>query len=656
MCGIVGMAGSIQASVLVEMNRLLFHRGPDDDGYYHDEESHVALAMRRLSILDVAHGHQPMSNRDGSTWIVYNGEIFNSPEIRRRLESKGRIFSTANSDTEILLHLYDCHQEDMLRDLNGMFAFVIFDRTRGILFGARDRMGIKPLYFVDHPSTFAFASELKSLLPLCEVERQIDYGSLFHYMSLRFVPGEHSILQGVHRLPAGHSFRYDLRTKSMKVQPYWHLNFQPQHGRSESEWAELLRHELKQAVQRWVLSDVPVGCSLSGGLDSSGIVGLLAELGSTPLRTYSLGFVGMGEHDWNELPLARKVAERWGTEHHEIILEPEDLLRDLVKMVWHLDEPYGGGIPSWYVFQFMSQHVKVGLTGTGGDELFGDYGRYTKLEAAAGGLAGRFPAHHQSFRYGMWETMWPFLTPLIQHVPDSVLDFRARYEWSHWPALSREPFRRHYFNAYYYFPDDLKRQTVFEDSARLRGVSDTSAVLESLYKGAGMSVHRDASMALALSTQLPDEFLLMTDRLSMAHSLEARVPFLDHRFVELVSQVPAAIRTKPGDPKYLLKRVIGDLLPHEVLHATKKGFVIPIELWLRGRLRPLAERLLAPDRLKAQGIFRPSFYHAYVQPHCEGRADYHAQVWTALMFQIWHVLFIEERLTEAPTFSWQDLC
>lgn len=656
MCGIVGLVGDGATTRIADMNRRILHRGPDDEGFYRDEVNKVALAMRRLSILDVANGHQPMSNRDGSTWVVHNGEIFNSPELRRKLEASGHVFSTANSDTEVLLHLYDLKQEDMLADLNGMFAFVIYDRVRGRLFGARDRIGIKPLYYIDQPGRFAFASELKSLLVLPEVERKIDQDALFHYMSLRFVPGEQSILQGIRRLQPGHWFRYDLRRKHVDIHSYWKQTFHPQQERSEAEWAELIRYELREAVRRWVLSDVPVGCSLSGGVDSSALIGLLAELGAVPLRTYSLGFTGSGEESWNELPLARKVAERWETEHHELVLEPEELLRDLVKMVWHLDEPYGGGLPSWYVFQFMSQHVKVGLTGTGGDELFGDYGRYRRLEERRGGpISSRLhPSSIRLFRH--FDSLWRLSSPLLSYIPDQLLGFREKHEWRHRPMLSEDPFRWLYFNAYYYFPDDLKRLTVFEDKTSMQKVPDTSTVLERYYQACGTADARDASSFVAFSTQLPDEFLLMTDRLSMAHALEARVPFLDHVFVDFMCRIPSKIRTKPGDPKYLLKRAVGDLIPNEVLRAQKRGFVIPIALWLRGQLRPLAERLLAPERLRAQGIFRPSFYEAYVRPHCEGRADFHAQVWTALMFQIWHVVFIEEQEEGVPNFSWRDLC
>jgi asparagine synthase (glutamine-hydrolysing) len=655
MCGIVGLVGKEAPDYIKDMNRLLVHRGPDDEGVYYDEANDVALAMRRLSVLDVVHGHQPMSNRDESVWVVHNGEVFNSPELRQRLEVNGARFITDNSDTETLLHLYDQKQESLLEDLNGMFAFVIYDRRRGVLFGARDRLGIKPLYYVQQPSRFAFASELKALLMVPDVQRTINHQSLFHYMSLRFVPGRDSILEGVQRIPPGHWFRYDLHRKQLVVRRYWQVTFSEGEARSEDEWAELIRYELKEAVRRWVLSDVPVGCSLSGGLDSSAIVGLLAESVGPPLRTYSLGFTGIGEESLNELPQARDVAERWGTEHHEVVLEPAQLLRDLVKMVWHLDEPYGGGLPSWYIFQFMSQQVKVGLTGTGGDELFGDYGRYIPLEGFSGLVAGA-GARSSPTRKRL-ESLWTGLAaPLVRALPDSIVDFRTKNKWLNRPWLSDDPFRWFYFNAFYYFPDDLKRNTVFQEAIATNGLAETSGLLEQYYKASDSSDARNASAFMAFATQLPEEFLLMTDRFSMAHALEARTPFLDHQFVELMCRVPSTIRTRAHDPKYLLKKAVGHLMPESVLRAKKRGFVIPTALWLRNALRPLAERLLSPARLKAQGIFRPQFYEAYVRPHCEGRADFHAQVWTALMFQIWHVLYIEQQEKNAPAYLWQDLC
>jgi asparagine synthase (glutamine-hydrolysing) len=635
------------------MNRLLAHRGPDDHGIYHDPANRVTLAMRRLSIMDLEHGQQPMANDDRSLVIVYNGEIFNAPDLRRQIEGRNHRFTTVNSDTEVLLKLYEEKQADMLADLNGMFAFVIYDRRRSLLFGARDPMGIKPLYYMKSPNRFTFASELKSLLIGPAVTRELDAASLFHYLTLRFVPGEQTIFKGMSRLAPGHAFQYHLHSERLDIRPYWRPRFPQEENRSLDEWSDLIRLELKEAVQRWSLSDVPIGCSLSGGLDSSSIVGLLAESGHRHIKTYSLGFAGEQTKSFDELPLARKVAERWGTDHHEVILQPEDLLRDLIKMVWHLDEPYGGGLPSWYVFQFMSQHVKVGLTGTGGDELFGDYGRFVGMErygdpwtASGGGSASA----RGTTVYGR------VLEPLLACVPERLVGWRTRERWLNWRRIAHDPFRWEYVHAFYYLSDAMKRAAVLSDGAESQLVQDTADFLRGYCRETVDARPRNALMQLAMQTQLPEEFLFMTDRFSMAHSLEARVPFLDRTFIDLVMRIPPEIRTTAGDPKYLLRRAVREVLPPDLLAAPKRGFVIPVAQWLRGPLRPLAERLLSPERLVRQNLFRPEFYVRFVRPHLEGRADYHAQVWTALMFQLWHVEFIEQGADQCPAYAWQDLC
>jgi asparagine synthase (glutamine-hydrolysing) len=634
MCGIVGIVGRQDDSWLPAMNRMQRHRGPDDEGDYRDRASGVALAMTRLSILDLACGHQPMTSASGRSVIVFNGEIFNSPQLRAGLESRGVRFQTEHSDTEVLLALWEEKGERMLDDLNGMFAFVIHDREQGMVFGARDPMGIKPFFYSVRPDRFAFASELKALLTLPDVSRDINPESLFHYASLRFVPGAQSIFAGILRLPPGHYFMLRPVANDLRVVRYWSMSFAPDHVTTADEWPMRVRSELQAAVRRWALSDVPIACSLSGGLDSSALVALLSETGASPVRTFSLGFAAPGEEDLNELPLARQVSQRYGTDHHEIVLTADDLLRDLLKMVWSLDEPYGGGLPSWYVFSFMASQVRVGLTGSGADELFGDYGRYRHYEreedrSAIGQAVSRFTA--------IAPRAAAVLLPPRDVPPNRLREF------------SLEKFRRDYVDKYYYFTDDEKRRFVLEHASD----SDTAAMLAGYAAG---DDPRDAAATVSIATQLPDEFLTMTDRFSMAHSLEARVPFLDRDFVALMATVPATVRTKPSDLKYLLKSAVADLLPADILHGRKRGFVVPTGLWLRGQLRPLVERLLAPARLRAQGLLRPDIYDRFVVPHLAGRADYQAQIWTLLMFQLWHILFMERSELTAPTASWTDLC
>jgi len=653
MCGIVGIIGRQDPSWLTKMSILIEHRGPDDAGEYRDLEAGVALAMRRLSILDLEHGHQPMCNEDGSIWIVFNGEIYNAPEIRPRLLVKGHRFQTSHSDTEVLIHLYEEKQEAMLNDLNGMFAFVIYDKKRRILFGARDHLGIKPLYYSRQPGQFAFASELKSLLALPFIEREIDLQSLFHYLTLLYIPDQASVIQGIDRIPPGHSFTYDLCTQQVKLQCYWRLSFATVEHFSEDEWAQLLRIELRNAVKRWTLSDVPIACSLSGGLDSSTIVGLLAELGYPKIKTYSVGFIGEGEQSWSEVNLARQVAQRWGTEHHEIFLKPRELLEDLIDMVWHLDEPYAGGLPSWYVFREMSRDVKVGLTGTGGDELFGNYGKYRKYEmdllVRAALACRRWIGSNTTDRLA--QLIHP-LSVLTNRLPSSWRWIGQGRTLSRLPEALRLPFGDYAYKSY--LSDNTKRTLVLQ--IQNGHLQDTAFYLQQLYDDTRAPDLRNGLAAVDFRTQLAEEFLFMTDRFSMAHGLEARVPFLDHLLVETAFRIPSSVRTKKDDIKYLLKRAAGDLLPPDLLTAPKHGFEIPIKLWLRQELRPLAERLLHPQRLRSQGIFRPEIYDHFVLPHLDGRVDYTRQIWAVLMFQLWYVVFVEQRSVEAPTYAWQALC
>jgi asparagine synthase (glutamine-hydrolysing) len=595
-CGIAGIAGLADDALLAALGGGLHHRGPDGGGA--DRDQHAALVVRRLAILDLERGDQPMTTPDGLLTIVFNGEIFNAPALREELAADGVELVTERSDTEAVLRLYERHGAAGLDRLNGMFAFVIHDRRTGRLIGARDRFGIKPLYYARPAGGFAFASELRTLLRVPGIGREVDRDSVFHYLSLRFVPGAHSILRDVRRLPPGHRFEYDLERRSLTVERWWRLRFEPERTLSRDEWVARLRVALAEAAERWTLADVPIACSLSGGLDSSALVALLA--GGRPLRTYSLGFAGEEEGGLDELPLARALAARYGTEHHEAVVDADELLDDLLAMVWALDEPYGGGLPSWYVFRAMAADVKVGLTGTGGDELFGNYRRFVPFER--GRLA----------------------------------------------RLRRRAVRRYHFEPSYYFPDGEKRRWIDSDAP------DTADVLQEVYDQSGSASPRDGVLYLDAATQLPDEFLHMTDRFSMAHSLEARTPWLDHELAELVATIPPELRTSADDPKGLLRDAVADLLPAGHLAAPKRGFVFPLARWLRGELRPLAEGLLADERLREQGLLRPGLAARYLEPHLACERDESERLWPLLMLQLWHLLYVEEELDEAPSFSWRD--
>lgn len=608
MCGIVGIVGPQDEGWISAMNSGIHHRGPDDSGVFRDREAGVTLAMSRLAIIDLAGGHQPMSTPDGRYTIVFNGEIFNAPQLRRELEALGQSFLTAHSDTEVLLHLLVREGRAGLQRLNGMFAFAMWDCEKQTLLCARDRFGIKPFYFSAHGNHLALASELKSLLALPWLERRVDPDSLYHYMSLMYVPATATAVAGVSRLGAGEWLNWTA-SQGLVTGRWWSPQIGGGIAMPREEAVERIRFTLNAAVERWATSDVPIGCSLSGGLDSSAIVGLLAKQGHR-LRTYSVGFAGKGEERWNELPLARLVAERWGTKHEEIVLEPATLLDDLVQMVWHLDEPYGGGLPSWSVFKHMSPSVKVGMTGSGGDELFGNYGKWRELEG--GWLQRSFGG----------------------------------------PRTDAASFRRYFFDRYYYLSDRAK-QTYVLQHAPTRG--DTCAWLyEHGFAREGALDMRDRCALTDIVTQLPEEFLMMTDRFSMAHSVEARTPFLDNELSDLVLGLPSALRTRRSDLKGLLRDAVADVLPPALVHAPKRGFVIPLTLWLRGILRPLVERLLAGERLAAQGLLKPDFYAHYVRSHLDGHQDNTQVVWAALMFQLWHLVFIEGN-GRKPDFNVKDL-
>lgn len=601
MCGIVGihaLPNDELRNLIAKMNGFQIHRGPDSEGTYTDIKCGISMAMRRLEIIDVAGGVQPMQSDNGRFILIFNGEIVNSPELRIELEAQGEAFSSGHSDTEVLLKLLCREGVNALPRLNGMFAFAFYDLHAGTVTIARDRLGVKPVYYCHSEGRFAFASELKSLLTLPFVQRNLNKQSLFHYLSLMYVPGEDSILTGVKKLQAGHYLIYRLANRSSEVVRWWNVEFAPDNSISERDWPEKIRSKLSEAVDRWTLSDTPFACSLSGGLDSSAIVGLLAQKGQS-LSTYSLGFAGSGEGEWNELPLAADVAQKWNTDHHETILTPNDLLTDLARMVWHMDEPYAGGLPSWAVFKHMSEHVKVGLTGTGGDELFGSYGKWLDLEG----------------------------------------------KWFFQPKITSENFKNNFFNRYYYFADAAKRE-IFNDLEL--GNENTSDFLYRYYLNATGDSVRDKCAVIDINTQLTDEFLAMTDRFSMAHSIEIRPPFLDNEFVDLIRTIPSNVRTKRRDLKGLLRQAVSPVLPASLLNAPKRGFVIPLKMWLRNELLPLVKFLLESKRLSEQGIFRADLYSKLIQPYLDEKHNDTAKIWALLMFQIWHLQFIESEPGAGP--------
>lgn len=599
MCGIVGLVGAEAARWVSEMNATQTHRGPDDEGLFRDDQQRLAMGMRRLSIVDLSEGHQPMEDASGRYVVVFNGEIFNAPRLRQELTQQGYRFRTKNSDTEILLSLFDRYQQEMVHHLVGMYAFVIYDKHNGILFGARDRVGIKPFYYTVVGGNFAFASELKSLLVLPWGDRVVDQQSVYHYLTFQFVPPPRSIFQGIEKLPAGHLFVYEIVKNRLSVKRYWEPPCRDEGsagGYDDKELTGQLRSLLKEVVRDWLMSDVPVGCSLSGGIDSSAVVGLMADVGITDINTWSLGFTDTTESDLDERHLAREVAEKWSSRHHEIVIQADDLIGDLDAMVSHLDEPYGGGLPAWYVFRAMGDHVKVAMTGTGGDELFGNYGKWRVHEIGS--------------------TAW----------------LRSVKECVRRQGVSQLLTAPHGALYHGYFSEREKRKFW---CGKTNGLESSPSYVERIWQSAMTRDPRRAVTYVDMQLQLPEEFLLMTDRFSMAWSVEARTPLLDHRLIEFVLALPSRLRSNRENLKSFFVGAVGDLLPESIKRAPKRGFVLPMGQWLRVQLAPLVEEHLGMHALKRQGLFDTGIYTRFVVPHMAGRESYTWQLWTLLMFQLW---------------------
>lgn len=608
MCGIVGYTGANDPGLLKAMNFSQVYRGPDDEGYFADEANRINLAMRRLSIVDLEDGHQPMSNNDDSLWIVFNGEIFNTFDLRKELEKEGYSFRTNHSDTETLIYMYQHYGTGMLKYLNGMFAFVIYDKKNRKLFGARDHFGIKPLYYSLVREKFSFASELKSLLKLPWIGREINAQSVYHYFTFQAVPAPATIFEKVQKLPAGHYLEYYFEKNELKTDSYWkpRLSTMDVSELVEKNLPSVIREKFLQAVSRWSLSDVPIGCSLSGGVDSSAIVAAMAQTGNTPVRTYTVGYTDAPDID--ETKYAALVARKWNTEHHEIMVRPDDLLKELDRMVFHLDEPYAGGLPSWFVYKTMSKDVKVAMTGSGGDELFGNYGKWKFYE--------NFRSHLYRIR---------------RYIADGG-------RLSH---LLRYPNGSHH---YPYYNDGFKQRQLFNNEF-IKNITPSAALLQLYWNG---SSKRDAVAKVDLRLQLPEEFLLMTDRFSMAFSVEARTPFLDVEFAEFIYSIPSSIRTEIGSLKYLFINAVKDWLPPELLSAPKKGFVLPLDKWLRNELKDEVEALLDKKFLEHQGIFNPGIRKTIVEPFYKNLAHKNQdwRLWELLMFQKWYITFISEAVTQ----------
>ena len=627
MCGIIGFINQDRHKPANEriaraMNDAITHRGPDDEGFYFN--GHVALGMRRLSIIDLAGGHQPISNEDGSVWVVFNGEIYNYRELREGLLARGHALRT-NSDTETIVHLYEDYGDDLVQHLNGMFGFALWDERRQRLLVARDRMGEKPLYFTQTDEAFAFASELKALVHHPSVERRVNLLALRKYLQYEFVPSPHTMLEGVHKLLPAHRLIFE--KGSWRTESYWRLSYEGERLKiSEQEAAEEVHRRLREAVRMRLVSDVPLGVLLSGGIDSSTMAEMACEAAGGRVKTFSIAFE---EKSFDESSYARKVAAQLGTEHYEERFTERQMLDIVPEIPRLLDEPLGDGslIPTFLLSRFTRQHVTVALGGDGGDELFAGYPTY-----GAHRMAKLYRMIPQFVRSGLIE-------PAVARLPVSTenlsLDFKAKrfvrgashaagtrhaiWMGSYDAAEQRELFRPEIITA---CPDE----EVFDEILPYNRLNGHGNLIEQM-------------MALDARLYLAECVLFKVDRASMAASLETRAPFLDHAFIEFVLKLPVEMKLKGQisgwTGKYILKKAMRGRLPDEVIDRPKKGFGMPVAKWVNGELRSFVRDTFSPDRLNRGGLFNADYVQRLLDEHESGLADHRKLIWTLLMFEMW---------------------
>jgi asparagine synthase (glutamine-hydrolysing) len=623
MCGIAGIVDSeagavVDPAVIHAMCQTMIHRGPDDEGLY--VRGGVGLGMRRLSIIDLAGGRQPISNEDGNVWIVFNGEIYNFPELRAELEARGHRFST-RTDTEVIVHLYEDWGARCVEKLRGMFAFAIYDQRRNSLLLARDRIGVKPLHYALAKGRLIFASEIKAILAAAPEMKQIRRESLLEYFYLRYIPDPHTAFQGIEKLLPGHTLEF--AGGRMTLQPYWDF---PAYGTSEPSSEEDCLAELEQrlaeAVRIRLIADVPLGALLSGGTDSSTVVALMARASSRPVKTFSITF---GHEEFDEARYARRVAERFGTDHHELRVEP-DFSETLETLTRSLEEPFGDSslLPTYHVCRLARQQVTVALSGDGGDELFAGYERYRLHQRRRGfrllrGPLGRWYRGrvYPALPAGFYGRNWLFNVSLgeLDRYLDSI---------SVLPALDRQ------------------RPLFSEDFLAAAGASHPLALLRAYYDRAPAHDPLSRLLYLDSKTSLPGDMLAKVDRMSMATGLEVRVPILDHVLVETVTALPARWKARRGRGKYLLRKLAERVgVPAEVLNRPKQGFALPLVHWMRKELRRELAELLLERRTLERGYFRAPALSALLDEHFRGRRDHAQKIWLLVIFELWHRNFLE---------------
>jgi asparagine synthase (glutamine-hydrolysing) len=601
------------------MNAVIRHRGPDSDGFY--VNGNVGLGARRLAIIDLVRGNQPISNEDDTVWIVFNGEIYNYPELRSRLQARGHLFRT-NSDTEAIVHLYEDHGPACVDYLRGMFAFAIWDEKRRQLLVARDRLGQKPLYYAEYDQALLFGSELKCILQYPSIPREVDVEAIHHYLTLQYVPDPWTTIKGIRKLPPAH--RLIWREGRIRIDRYWDLTYEPKWELPEVELKEAVREIVTEAVRIRLMSDVPLGAHLSGGIDSSIVVGLMAGMMDQPVKTFSIGFE---EDAFSELSYARQVARKFNTDHHEFILKP-DALDVLPRLIQHFDEPFAdpAAIPTWYLAQMTRQYVTVALNGDGGDEAFAGYQRYY-----GDLIADAYRLVPGSLRHGLLDRLLHGLPvqadrPMERSTLMALRQLAQAADMPHSASVVR-------WGAYF---NETEKRALYNDDMRqaINGTASATLLTEA-FRRAKATGRLDRTLYTDVQNYLPGALLPKVDRTTMAHSLEARSPFLDHEVMELAARLPVQWKVKRQRTKRILREVFSDLLPAEVEKRGKVGFGVPLGLWFRGPLYDATrDLLLAPDT-KLRTYLRTDEVARLIEDNRRGRADNGKRIWTLLNLEVW---------------------
>lgn len=616
MCGICGKINfdkneRVDISLINRMADSMAHRGPDDSGYY--ISNNVGLGFRRLSIIDLISGNQPISNEDNSIIIVFNGEIYNYREQRKILLEKGHKFKT-NSDTEVILHLYEEYGVDCIKYLRGMFAFVIYDKNKNSLFGARDRVGIKPFFYSYDDKRFLFASEIKAILESKEVDKEIDYRGLDNYFAFITPCREKTIYKKISKLKAAHYFILDISKNNLIIKNYWNPFNDVVENYTEDEWCEIIREKFKETVNIHTVSDVPIGAFLSGGIDSGSVVANLALNGNGKIKTFSIGF---DKADFSELKIAKQIAQKYNTEHFEIILEPDsiDLLSELVTVY---DDPFAdsSAIALFYISKFTKNFVKVALSGDGGDELFLGYEHYSYFNKI----------HHMNFFPGDLEGK--LFANIYKALPLGARGKGLAY------YLSQDKELAYAFSTHWLLPE---RKKLYNKDFKplLDCYFSEMEKIEILKSLSGIKDIRRKIQITDILTTLPDDFLIKVDRASMRNSLEVRVPFLDHEFIELSLKIPEALKLKNNTTKYLLKKSMSHFLTDDVLSGVKKGFALPYVYWFRKELKKYIDEKLLDTHSPLYSFLNLNYVKRILSIHQSGKHDFSLKIWSLLFLNEW---------------------